>query len=241
MYRVRCSSLNTLLAGCGKVNNKFEWTKLDTMNDSHIKLAISIYNKENGFTPAEIKTLDMSAGTELEPEGVLLYDEFHKTNFYPDYIKSRENLGSFEKSNDFITGTRDFGNDIKTIDCKTSTDKNVFDCKKFEPIEPNYVVAMNGYSWLYGTPELELYNVLMSATFGQIKKFVGNKAYIDEYSEEQTDIYQQMMELNYDYRFLDLSKRIDTKPVPIIENFEEIITKRVQEMNKWIEKNKHRF
>lgn len=246
MYKVRCSSLATLLGSCGKVNNKLEWNKLDAWNDTHIRLAIDIYNKTNDiFTSAEVKTLDMSAGNELEEESVQLYDERFGTSYFPDYVKSRihllENNLDFEKSNEFITGTRDFGNSTKTVDNKISTDKNVFDAKKFDSVETNYIIAMNGYKWLYGTPELELSNVLMTATYGQIKKFVDNKGFIDNLGDVEKDEYQILMERNYDYRLLPLEKRIDTKEVPIIDNFEDIIKERVSVMNKWIESNKHRF
>lgn len=242
MYKCRCSMLSELLSSCGKVNNKLEWTKLDTWNDTHIRLAIEIYNKTNSiFVSPDIKTLDMSAGNELEEEGVIMYDEFFGTNYHFGYSASRDVLNSFEKSNDFITGTRDFGNDKKTIDQKTSTDKNVFDAKKFKGVETDYTIAINGYKWLYNTPELELYNVLIPATPSQMEKIVNNKAFIDMLSDSERDKYQVEIEKNYDYNNLDLSKRIDVKEVPIIDNFEEIIEKRVKVMNDWIEKNKNRF
>ncbi len=241
MYKVRSSSLATLLSSCGKVNNKLEWIKLDVWNDTHIRLAIDIYNKHHGFVSPEIKSLDMSAGDELEEEGVILYDKHFKTNYHFGYSASRDKIQSFEKSNKYATGTRDFGNDIKTIDQKTSTDKNVFDAKKFTKVEVDYTIAMNGYKWLYGTPELELYNVLIPATFGQIKKIVDNKAYIDMLSDTERDKFQEEVEKNYDYSKLELSKRIDVKEVPIITDFEEIIITRVKRMNKWINENKHRF
>lgn len=240
MYRVRCSSMSVLLGSCGKVNNKLEWTKLKTWNDTHIKLAISIYNKtESIFTPAEVSTLDMSAGTEMESEAIQLYDKHKLTNYHPDYIDKRSVLGEYEKENEWATGTRDFGGDIKTIDCKISTDKNVFDAKKFLPLETDYVIAMNGYAWLYGSEELELYNALMPATYGQIKKFVGTKAYIDCLTDQQQDEYQELIENNYNYELLPIHKRINLKPVPIIPNFGEMIKNRVEVMNEWIEKNKH--
>lgn len=241
-YKVRCSSLTTLLSSCGKVNNKLEWSKLDTWNDTHIRLAIEIYNKTNTiFVSPEIKTMDMSAGNELEEEGVMLYDKHFGTNYHFGYQSSRDVLLDFEKSNNFITGTRDFGCDKKTIDQKTSTDKNVFDAKKFKDVETDYTIAINGYKWLYNTPELELYNVLIPATFGQVKKIVDNKSFIDMLNDSEKDIFQEQVENNYDYSNLDLSKRIDVKEVPIIENFEEIISKRVSVMNNWIAKNKHKL
>jgi len=241
-YKCRCSKLAELLSSCGKVTNKLEWSKLDTWNSTHIRLAIEIYNKTNGiFVSPEIKTLDMSAGNELEEEGVILYDKHFGTNYHFGYSASRDVLNSFEKSNEFITGTRDFGSDTKTIDQKTSTDKNVFDAKKFGEVETDYTIAMNGYKWLYNTPELELYNVLIPATFGQVKKIVDNKAFIEMLSDSERDKFQEEVEKNYAFENLELSKRIDTKPVPIIENFEEIISYRVKVMNKWIEDNKHKF
>ena len=242
MYKVRCSKLDTLLSSCGKVTNKLEWTKLDVMNDTHIRLAIEIYNKANGiFVSPDIKNLDMSAGNELEEEGVIMYDKHFGTNYHFGYSASRDVLNNFENSNDFITGTRDFGSDIKTIDQKTSTDKNVFDAKKFKKVEDEYTIAINGYKWLYNTPELELYNVLIPATPSQMEKIVSNKAWIDMLTESERDKFQEEVEKNYAFEKLELSKRIDVKPVPIIDNFEEIIEKRVRVMNKWIEANKHRF
>lgn len=234
--------LSDLLSSCGKVNNKLEWTKLDTINDTHVRLFIEIYNKTNGiFVSPDIKTLDMSAGNELEEEGVIMYDKHFGTNYHFGYSASRDVLNSFEKSNDFITGTRDFGNDKKTIDQKTSTDKNVFDAKKFKGVETDYTIAINGYKWLYNTPELELYNVLIPATPSQMEKIVNNKAFIDMLSDSERDKFQEEIEKNYDFGKLELSKRIDVKEVPIIENFEEIIEKRVKVMNRWIEENKHLF
>lgn len=241
-YKVRCSMLSDLLSSCGKVTNKLEWTKLDVWNDTHIRLAIEIYNKTNGiFVSPDIKTLDMSAGNELEEEGVIMYDKHFGTNYHFGYSASRDVLNSFEKENEFITGTRDFGSDKKTIDQKTSTDKNVFDAKKFKGVETDYTIAINGYKWLYNTPELELYNVLIPATPSQMEKIVNNKAFIDMLSDPKRDKFQEEIEKNYDFGKLELSKRIDVKEVPIIENFEEIISKRVTVMNKWIEENKHRF
>lgn len=242
MYKVRCSSLSTLLGGCGKVNNKLEWKDLDKMNDTHIRLAIEIYNKANSlFIPAEVKTLDMSAGNEMESEAIQMYDSHFNTNYHTDYVLNRGVLQDFEKSNDWITGTRDFGTTTKTIDCKISTDKNVFDTKKFMPVETDYTIAMNGYAWLYGSKELELYNALMPATYGQIKKFVSNMSYIECFNEEQCDVYQELIETSYDYSLLSIAKRINIKEVPIIPNFDEIIKKRVEVLNKWIEENKHNF
>jgi len=242
MYKVRCSMLSELLSSCGKVTNKLEWTKLDVWNDTHIRLAIEIYNKSNGiFVSPDIRTLDMSAGNELEEEGVIMYDKHFGTNYHFGYSASRDVLNSFEKSNEFITGTRDFGSDKKTIDQKTSTDKNVFDAKKFKGVETDYTIAINGYKWLYNTPELELYNVLIPATPSQMEKIVNNKAFIDMLSDPERDKFQEEIEKNYDFEKLELSKRIDVKEVPVIENFEEIIEKRVKVMNKWIEANKHRF
>lgn len=242
MYKVRCSKLDTLLSSCGKVTNKLEWTKLDTMNDTHIRLAIEIYNKANGiFVSPDIKNLDMSAGNELEEEGVIMYDKHFGTNYHFGYSASRDVLNNFENYNDFITGTRDFGSDIKTIDQKTSTDKNVFDAKKFKKVEDEYTIAINGYKWLYNTPELELYNVLIPATPSQMEKIVNNKAWIDMLTDSERDKFQEEVEKNYAFEKLELSKRIDVKPVPIIDNFEEIIEKRVRVMNKWIEDNKYRF
>lgn len=241
-YKVRCSSFSTLLGGCGKVRNCLEWNDIDNWNEAHIKLAIEIYNHTEGiFTPAEITTLDMSAGNENESDTVKLYDEFFGTNYFTDYEISRSVTQKFNKSNDYLTGSRDFGNDVKTIDAKCSTDKNVFDAKKFVPLETDYIIQQNGYSLLYGTPELELYNALMPATFGQIKKFTDNKAYIEMLSDTEKDEYQFKLEDNYSYQFLPLSKRISVREIPLIDGFSEIVKKRVTILNNWIESNKHKL
>jgi hypothetical protein len=240
IYKVRCSQFATLLADCGKVKNKLEWTNLDVMNESHIKLAISIFNANQGvdkFVPAEIKTLDMDAGNENEPFAIKQYDAHFKTDYFPSYLNSR-NLGlDFERENDYLTGTRDFGNSEKTIDCKCSTDKNIFDAKRFKPTEANYIVQMNCYAYLYGTPKLELYNALTNATLGQIKKWVGNKAYIDYLSQTQADEYSEQLESMYNYDHLPLDKKIHVRKIEIIDNFAELVKTRVEVMNNWIAEN----
>lgn len=242
MYRVRCSQLATLIADCGKVKNKLEWTKLDTMNESHIKLAIEIYNRANGlFTPAEVCTLDMNTGTELEPDAIKLFDEFKGTDFYKAYEENRAVLSYFERENEYITGTRDFGNLKSTYDCKISTDKNIFDLKRFKPVELGYTIQINGYGWLYGTDENYIYNALMPASFGQIKKFVDSKAYIEMLTDDQRFEYEEKVESNYNYDTMPLSKRISIKPVEQITNFPDIVKARVEVMNEWIEKNKQYF
>src|SRR5574343_588060 len=100
MYKVRCSSLGNLLAGCGKEKNKLVWNDLKAMSDAHIKLAIEIYNQYTyGFKTENVVTLDMHAGTENESEAVRLYDRVFKTNCYAEYEKTRlENL-PFAKEN----------------------------------------------------------------------------------------------------------------------------------------------
>lgn len=240
MYKVRASSFSTLLAGCGKVNNKFEWKELDKMNDSHIKLAIEIYNRAEGiFVPAEIHTLDLNAGNENEPEAIQLYDSVNGTNFYEQYIIHREKMIGlpYERSNEWMTGTRDFGDKFSTYDNKTSTDKNVFDMKRFSPIPIDNVVQVNCYGLLYGTKENFIVNTLMPATFGQIKKFTDSKAYIEMLSDSERDEYQEKLEANYDYSLLPKAKRIDKRPVPNIDGFEDIVKIRVETMNDWIEKH----
>jgi hypothetical protein len=243
-YKVRASQFKTLLADCGKVRNKLEWENLELMNASHIKLAIEIYNSNQGmdaFVPAEVKTLDMDAGNENEPYAIEMFDEFFKTNYYESYKNSR-NLGlDFERFNDYLTGTRDFGDTETTFDCKCSTDKNVFNNKIFKPTEVDYIVQLNAYGYLYGTPKLKLYNALTNATMGQIKKFVSNKQYIDCLSELQANEYCEHIEKMYCYENLDLEKRIDVREVETIEGFPEIVKKRVTVMNNWIEANKHRL
>lgn len=238
-YKVRCSSLGTLLSGCGKVTNKYEWKDLDKINDTHKKLAIQIFNSHHGFISPEINSLDMAAGTEHEPKAIMMYDECYNTNYYSFYKDARDKKGSkpFERSNDYLTGTRDFGDTISTFDCKVSTDKNVFDMKKFEAIETDYVLQLNGYRLLYETNNLFLFNALMPPTEEQINKIISKKVYFSNLNLEQEFIYREIIEANYDYDFIPLKKRIQLKEVEIIENFEEIIYKRVNVLNNWIKDN----
>ncbi len=244
-YRVRCSELPILIGDCGKIRGKFEWTQLDNMNEAHIKLAVKIFNNRNGlFTPADICTLDMSSGKELEPDAILMYDKFHGTDYHTAYEENRAVLSKFERSNEYLTGTRDFGDDKKTFDCKISTDKNIFDLKKFTlrvDNDPLLTIQVNGYGWLYGTGDNYLFNALMPASMGQIKKHVDSKRYIEMLSDEQADEYQMEIEANYGYRFLEIEKRIDIKPIPIIYDFEEIVKKRVTVLNNWIDSNRHKL
>lgn len=240
MYKIRCSQLATLIGDCGKVSGKYEWKDLGKMNDAHIKLAIQIYNSANGlFTPADVCTLDMETGKEMEPEAIQMYDQHFRTSFFADYEAKRAVLSNYEASNEYITGTRDFGSDTQTFDCKISTDKNIFDLKKFKKPEINYTIQVNGYGWLYGTDDNYLFNALMNASFGQVKKHVDSKAYVEILSDEERDLYQQIVERNYSYDLLPISKRIDVKPIDKINNFPEIVKARVETMNEWIEKNKH--
>lgn len=243
MYKVRCSSIGTLLAGCGKVTNKLEWKDLTKMNDSHIGLAIEIYNKKHGFESESITTLDMNAGNEHESDAIKMYDEYFGTKYHKLYLEGRQKMKESgkrsEMSNEYLTGTRDFGDNKKTIDCKVSTDKNVFDRKRFEALDLGYICQVNGYGYLYGTKELELYNALMPATFGQIKKMVSSKAYIEMLDDFQQDELQARLEANYGYDFLPLAKRVQAVPIPKIDNFQEIIKVRVETLNEWIDKNKN--
>jgi len=210
------------------------------MNETHIKLAIEIYNRENNlFIPAEISNLDMAAGNEHEPEAIRLYDELYKTKFYPEYLKNREVLGRFEKSNKYLTGTRDFGDNVETLDEKISTDKNVFDAKKFIPLETDYVIQQNCYAEIYGTETLWLVNTLMNATTEQIRKMVNNKVYATDMNSDQQTVYEEFLYTSYNYDLLSLEKRISKRPVPRIEGFSKIVETRVEVMNEWIEKNKH--
>ena len=239
MYKIRASSISTLLEGCGKVANKFEWKDLEKMTESHIKLAIQVYNKNNGFESADIDTLDMSAGTEQEPQAIMMYDEFLSTNYFKSYNDCRTEKGNkpFEVENDWITGTRDFGSKEKTIDCKISTDKNVFDLKRFSSPEINYTIQLNAYGWLYNTNDLELFNALMPPTEQQINKFFSNKNYNCKLTFEQEVEYREKILRCYDYDFLPLRKRVIIKKVENINNFESIVKSRVEVLNEWIEKN----
>lgn len=238
-YKVRCSQLSTLISGCGKVTNKLEWKELDKFNDSHKELAIEIYNAHHGFESADVDTHDMQAGTENEPFAIQMYDEYFGTNFFDEYVNCRTEKGNkpFEMSNEYITGTRDFGDKTKTIDCKVSTDKNVFNKKMFVPLEVNYIIQLNGYSWLYNTPKLELFNALMNPTEKQIDKMISTKMRVCDLTFEQEQEYRQKIFQSYCYDFLPLKKRIQTHQVPIIENFQEIIKARVERLNKWLEEN----
>lgn len=243
MYRVRCSSIDTLLAGCGKVTNKLEWKNLDKMSDAHIRLAIEIYNKAHGFETEPVTTLDLEAGNEHESEAILMYDEFFKTNFHPAYLKSRKNMEGkdFEASNEYLTGTRDFGDDLETDDCKVSVDKNVFDIKKFKKPETNYVLQLNGYGLLYGTPVLKLYNALMPLTSGQVFKKVSSAAYVKMYGDIEQMELTDRLEKNYNYDLLPLSERIFVREVETIPGFDYIIKKRVERLNEWIDDNKSKL
>jgi len=238
-YKVRCSQLATLLEGCGKVTNKLKWKDLDKFNDSHKALAIEIFNAHNGFESADVDTLDMQAGTENEPFAIQMYDEHFGTNYFDEYVKSRTEKGNkpFEMSNDYITGTRDFGNATKTLDCKISTDKNVFDKKKFASLEFKYIVQLNGYGWLYNTPELELFNALMNPTDKQINKMINTKMHVCDLSFEQEQEYRNKINSSYFYDFLPLKSRIQVHSVPVIENFQEIAKTRISKLNDWIVKN----
>lgn len=242
MYKVRCSKLATLIGDCGKVNNQYKWTQLEKMNESHIKLAIEIYNRANKlFIPADVCDLDMGAGKEHEPEAIKMYDKFKGTNYYPAYLDSRSVLGDFEKENEFITGTRDFGDLIKTLDQKISTDKNVFDLKKFNPVKTEHVIQINGYGWLYGTEDNYIVNTLMPATIEQLRKFVNNKVFTENITSEMQDAYDAFLTASYDYWDLPLEKRISERKVPIIEDFPKLVQTRVEVLNDWIDKNKKWF
>lgn len=236
-YRVRCSQLSTLLDGCGKVRGKLEWKDLSKMSESHIKLAVEIFNASRGFVSQQVQTLDMIAGIEHEPGAVRMLDDFRNTQYYDQYNIVRNLNAPFEKSNDWLTGTRDVGNEKETIDIKVSTDKNVFDVKRFAKIEPRYIIQLNGYGMLYGTDDLYLANILMPATFGQIHKMVSSESYMSMLTDEMQDMLQDKLERNYSYDHLNLSQRIQIKEVPKIENFEEIVSKRVEVLNTWIKHN----
>ena len=240
-YKVRASMMSSFLEGCGKVRNKMEWSDLSKMSDTHIRLAVELFNSLNGFETNRPTTLDMMAGIENEDEGIKMFDEHFGTDFYTGYKEGREVanvLGlKYDRENDFLTGTRDFGNDQKTYDAKGSTDKNVFDTKKFVDLEPNYVIQLNCYRLLYGTDELYLYNYLANATYGQIRKMVSNESYVYMLTDEMQDELQEKLERNYTYDHLPLSHKISVREVPIIENFAEIVEERVTVVNNWIEKN----
>lgn len=230
-YKVRCSELSTLLDGCGKVKNKLEWDELDKMNDSHIKLAIKIYNKvQNRFEPADVDTLDMRAGTLQEKAAFQMYDEHFGTNF-ANYQKER-------LSNDWIEGERDAGDNSITIDCKISTDKNVFDAKRFAKTQDvGYIIQLNGYGWLYNTPKLQLFNALMPPLPEQIDKMVRDKLWACKLDLIEEQAYRDKLESSYFYDFYPVKSRIQTHDIPVIENFQEIVKKRVEIMNEWIDKN----
>ena len=236
-YRFRSSQLSTLLDGCGKVRNKLEWKDLDKISDAHIKLAIEVFNASRGFTPYSWNSLDMHAGVEHEPEAVRMLDKLRNTNYYEEYKRVRDAKKPFDKSNEYTTGTRDVGGDFETLDTKVSTDKNVFDLKRFKEMEIKYVVQQNNYGVLYGTKDLYLANVLMPATYGQIHKMVSSEGYISMMTDEMKDMLQDKLENTYNYDHLSLDQRIQVVEVPKIDNFEEIISHRVKIMNKWIEKN----
>jgi hypothetical protein len=114
----------------------------------------------------------------------------------------------------------------------------VFDKKKFKPMEVEYAMQLNGYGLLWGTDDLELCNVLMPKTFGQIKKMVSNESYITMLSDEEKDNLQEAYEAMYSYETMSLESRFHRVEVPKINNFEEILNTRVKTLNEWIENNK---
>jgi hypothetical protein len=75
----------------------------------------------------------------------------------------------------------------------------------------------------------------------QIDKMVKNKLYTCQLSLVEEQEYRDRLELSYNYDFLPRKNRIQIHELPIIPNFESIIKKRVERLNKWIEDNKSKL
>lgn len=217
-----------------------EWTKKkEIFSDSLKNLAIEIYNKtEFNYEPARIITRDLDNGLKQERDGVVLFDKVNKTNYIKEYDLKDTSL-PFEKDNEYMHGTRDFGDSETTFDLKTSTCKNIFDKKRVVECELGYVFQQNGYKYLYGTPNLYLVNVLMSKGFSEIEKLIATERYYnfeksDEYFDELQNKYEEIFTYDTFHDYSDES-RIQIKEIPIIEDFEEMLIYSVNEMNDYIE------
>lgn len=230
-YKVRCSKLGTLFSSCGKSKYKLEWD-LDKIKNhftaTHMKLAIEIYNKKvNGFEPVEKLTYDMQNGNELEPEAFKLIK----------FLKGEEYNEQEYSENDIITGTRDLGNNIITIDNKTSTDRNVFDLKKFEELELDYIFQLNGYKKLFKSKEIIIANTLITPSDAYISDMATKVKWIKKMSEIEFEKYRDKLQLSYEYDHIPIKDRVSFREVPIIENFEEMLEYRVTKLNTWIKEN----
>lgn len=242
-YKIRASKSLDLVTSCSrKVRNKLEWefdTSSKDYSEALIKIAIEIFNKVAfGYEPPKVITFDLDNGKRFERDAIEYYDKSFGTEYLPAYLKSRDNPAPFEKSNGFATGSRDFGDDIKTIDCKTSTCKNVFDAKRFLPLENKYIAQLNTYNLLYGTSEIELYNFLAPKSFLEIEQAVYNER---KFNYDRDDAYfdslQEKMEQMYAYDVFDgygVNERTHRSEVPEIANWEETLYLSVEKMNRFI-------
>ena len=236
-YKIRASRSLDLVASCAtKVRNKLEWDfkPEKDYSDALIKIAVEVYNKQKfGYEPAQIITFDLDNGKKREPEAVQYYDQAFGTNYYELYSTDRQ-----RKTNKFSTGERDFGDNVKTIDCKVSTCKNVFDTKKFTDLETKYVAQLNTYKILYNTPKLELYNFLAPKSFLEIEQMVYNeRKYNFDHDDAYYDELQEKYEKMYGYDVFDgygIEERTQRREVPIIENWEETLYLAAEKMNRFI-------
>ena len=193
-YKIRASKSLDLITSCSKkVRNELEWVFEENTDFSEalIGIAVEIYNKkECGYETPNAITYDLDNGNKNEPLGVAMYDMIYGTEYYQDYQKFKD-VGV---ENYYATGRRDFGSKIKTIDGKNSTDKNVFDKKRFSELENKYVAQMNCYGLLYNTPELELYRYLTPKSTGEIYSIVNKEAHFNNLSDEERDEMQERLE-----------------------------------------------
>lgn len=240
-YKIRASKSYDLISACfDKVRMKMEWKeKKEEYSDSLINLAIEIFNKvEFGYEEPKVITHDTNNGTKMERDAILLYDKINKTNYIKEYDKRNKSL-PYEMENEFMTGTRDFGDKKTTLDSKISTCKNVFDNKRFQDVVLSHTFQMNGYNFLYGTTEIFIVNSLFPPPLTQIEKFVNTERYFnyekdDEYFDKLQEKYEDMFAYDEFHGYSD-ELRQDVREVQVIENFNEMIAFSVKKMNKFIE------
>lgn len=196
-YKIRASKSLDLITSCSKkVRNKLQWEFEENTGYSEalIGIAVEIYNKQEcGFETPNAITYDLDNGNKNEDLGVGIYDLLQDTEMYAGYIKNKD-IGS---ENFYATGRRDFGNSLKTIDAKNSTDKNVFDKKKYSELENKYVAQLNCYGLIYGTEQLELFRYLTPKSQTEIYSIVGKEAHFNNLSDEERDIMQERLETMY--------------------------------------------
>lgn len=244
-YKIRASKTYDLISSCfTKVRNKLEWTekKDDDYNDSFKKIAIEIRNKTDfGYESLPVITQDLDNGIYGEEQAIRDYDKYFASDYFTEYYK-RDRSKPYEVSDDLSTGTRDFGNDKKTIDCKLSTCKNTFDHKCHTDLDLDNIFQLNNYRRLYKTPEIEIFYYLAPKSFLEIERQVSRErnrifnldkedTYFDDLAEKLEKMY------SYDNVFsgYELKDRIYTREVPIIQDFDYMLLESVAKMNRYIE------